>query len=91
MAIIATAFIPVKVDKSRIEVIIKAEVNKCGCVSAGSLAIQTGRPADELADILKVLAGKGEISCSDDHSLCCADKEKLESFSARLVKLRSGG
>lgn len=66
------------------------EVNKCGCISADALATQINEPAGSLTDILRTLAGEGEISCNDDYSLCCADKEKLESFSARLARLRTG-
>lgn len=64
------------------------EVNRCGCVSASALAAQLGRPADSVKDTLRSLSGGGAISCSDDGSVCCADKVKLQEFAGKLRRLK---
>lgn len=88
MAILAAAIIPIKVNKDSTIDIIRQEISRCGCVSAGSLAIQTDKPADEIREIMEILAGNREVYCSGDGTVCCADKEKLQEFSERLQKLR---
>lgn len=90
MAIIATAFIAMKVNKHTVE-IIKAEVNKCGCVSAGTLAIHTRKPVDEIKEALKMLVGEKEVACNSDRTICCTDKIKLDSFVAKMNTLKEKG
>ncbi|MDD5614982.1 MAG: hypothetical protein PHH85_02135 [Candidatus Methanoperedens sp.] len=88
MPVLTSAQIVIKVNKDRTIDIVREQISKCGCVSADTLAIQTGKPADEVKDVLKVLAGSGEVSCNSDFTLCCSDKETLVGLSAKLKKLR---
>lgn len=89
MPIIASALILIKANKDHTIDIIRDEINRCGCLSVEMLAIRVNKPADELKHILRSLTETGKVSCNSDFTICCADKEKLTSFSEKLKKLRS--
>lgn len=88
MPVIASATIPIKVNGDNTIDIIRQEIDRCGCISADSIAVQTGKPVNNIKEILSALAGNGTILCDSSTSICCADKEKLLEFSEKLRKLR---
>lgn len=85
MPIIASGMIPINVRRDRIDILVK-KISECGCLDMNRLKLDI--PRDELKSTLDALVGQGKISCNDERTICCADRQKLESFVSKLARLR---